>query len=99
MDRGDYVDRTEAERITLGELLERHKREVTPHKKSRDSEKLRIDRLIREEALCRYKATALTGKLLAEWRGKRLQEVTGRIVPHEVPLASRLCGLRLVDLE
>jgi integrase len=88
MDRGDYVDRTEAERITLGELLERYMREVTPHKKSADSETIRVKRLIREEALCQYKATALTGKLLAEWRDKRLQEVTGSTVSREIDILS-----------
>ncbi len=88
MDRGDYVDRTEAERTTLGELLERYMREVTPHKKSADSETIRVKRLIREESLCQHKATALTGKLLAEWRDKRLQEVTGSTVSREIDILS-----------
>jgi hypothetical protein len=41
---------------------------------------------IREEALCQLKATALTGKLLAEWRDKRLQEVTGSTVSREIDI-------------
>lgn len=90
MDRGDYVDRTEAERTTLAELLERYKLELTPLKKSADSETIRINRLIREEPLCQHKATALSCKLLAEWRDRRLQEVTGSTVSREIDILSHV---------
>lgn len=90
MDKGDYLDRTEADRTTLQELLERYKRENTPQKKSKDSEILRINRMIREEAICQYKATALTSKLLAEWRDKRLHEVSGSSVNREIDILSHV---------
>lgn len=42
MDRGCFVCRSEAEVTTLGEALERYKREVTPHKKGAHQESKRI---------------------------------------------------------
>ena len=33
MDRGVFVDRTEAERVTVGQLIDRYLREVTPKRK------------------------------------------------------------------
>ena len=75
MDRGAYLDRTEAENTTLGELLTRYQQEVTPHKKSAFSEAKRIERMVRDESICKYKTTALTGKLLADYRDTRLRKV------------------------
>ena len=88
MDGGTYVDRTEAERTTLAEILERYMREITPLKKSAVNETGRIQRFIRDEPLCEYKTTALTGRLLSEWRDKRLLEVSGSSVNRELNLLS-----------
>lgn len=88
MDQGIYLDRSEADRTTLGEILQRYKREVTPLKKSAENENIRIDRLVRDESLCQYKATALTGKLFAEWRDRRSQQVTGSTVNREIDILS-----------
>ena len=41
-----FVDRTEAEMTTLGELLERYKREATPGKRGKGPEMSRMKRLI-----------------------------------------------------
>ncbi len=43
MDRGVFLDRTEAERTTLSEALERYRREITVRKKSADRENVRIN--------------------------------------------------------
>lgn len=90
MDRGVYLDRTEAERTTLCDLLERYLSEVTPLKKSALSETTRIKRLLREEDLCCYKLTALTPRLLAEYRDRRLGEVSGSSVNRELSLLSHV---------
>ncbi|WP_244112029.1 hypothetical protein [Burkholderia diffusa] len=58
MDRGLFVDRTEAERNTLGDLLKRYAEEVSPQKKGGAVEILRI-RKLRKDALAQYKITAL----------------------------------------
>lgn len=88
MDRGIYLDRTEAENTTLGELLTRYKNEVTPHKKSSYSESKRIERMVRDESICQYKTTALTSKLLAVYRDKRLGFVSGSTVNRDLSVIS-----------
>jgi integrase len=93
MDRGSFVDRTEAERTTLNDILERYVREITPKKKSAETEAIRIKRFIRDEKLCAYKVSALTGKLLAEWRDKRLTEVSGSSVNRELNLISHALNI------
>jgi len=75
IDRGVFQDRSEAERTTFGDLLDRYVQEVTPLKKSATSEEQRIQRFKREDKLALYKTTALSGKLIAEWRDKRLLAV------------------------
>lgn len=90
MDRGAYLDRTEADKTTLGELFQRYLLEVTPHKKSCVSEQNRIKSFCRDDKLCQYKATALSGKLFAEWRDKRLQEVAGSTVNRDLNLLSHV---------
>jgi hypothetical protein len=42
MDRGLYVDRSEAERTTLEDILKRYRNEVTPGKKGCKQEKSRL---------------------------------------------------------
>jgi hypothetical protein len=42
MDRGDFVDRSEAERTTLRAILTRYREEVTPGKRGCKQEKSRI---------------------------------------------------------
>jgi integrase len=88
MDRGCFINRTEAEKTTLGDVLTRYKREITPNKKSAESEVLRINKFLRDEIICSYKISALTGKVLAQWRDKRLSEVSGSSVNRELNLIS-----------
>lgn len=90
IDRGAFRDRTEAERTTLGELIARYLRDVTPDKKSAFSEAKRIDKFLRDEKICQFKASSLTGKLFAEWRDKRLKEVSGSTVNRELGLLSHV---------
>lgn len=56
MDGGTYVDRSEAERTTLHEALERYEREVTPKKKGARQEKSRIAKWKRDALALRYLA-------------------------------------------
>jgi hypothetical protein len=79
MDRGIFVDRTEAEITSFGDLLKRYAVEISPHKKGGDGEVLRI-RKLRRDKLAEYKVSALTGKVMAEYRDTRLRQVTGSTV-------------------
>ncbi|HEF4840588.1 TPA: site-specific integrase [Burkholderia vietnamiensis] len=92
MDRGLFVDRTEAERNTLGDLLERYAEEVSPQKKGGAVEILRI-RKLRKDALAQYKITALSSKVLADYRDRRLTEVSGSSVNRDLNLISHVLNV------
>jgi len=93
MDRGIFQDRTEAEQNTLGDILQRYMKEISPRKKSCSTEIIRIKRFIRVENLCQYKASSLNGKLLSTWRDKRLKEVSGSTVNRELNLISHAINI------
>lgn len=93
MDRGIFQDRTEAERNTLGDILQRYMEEISPRKKSGVLEAIRIKRFLRDENLCQYKACSLTGKLLSTWRDRRLKEVSGSTVNRELNLISHAINI------
>ncbi len=88
IDRGVFVDRSEAERLTLGDVLQRYLDDVTPLKKSADKERQRIDRILRQERLCEFSMSALNSKVLAEWRDRRLKLTSGSSVNRELAILS-----------
>lgn len=73
MDKGTYVDNSEAQRTTLYEALARYLREVTPRKKGRYAETKRIERW-QKHPLARCSLVAVRGKDLAEFRDARRAE-------------------------
>ena len=79
-----FIDRREAEKNTLAQILKRYQREITPSKKSAAIESVKIDVLLRDAALVGLKMTAITSTEVARWRDRRLKEVTGGTV-------NRLC--------
>lgn len=72
MDRGLYISRTEAENTTLGEILNRYLREVTPHKKSAQVERYRINAWLKTALAKRYLST-LKASDFAIWRDNRIK--------------------------
>lgn len=76
MDRGIFVDRTEAERTTLHEALERYLREVTPHKKGAKQEATRIKALL-QRPLTQFFLANIRGADIAAYRDARAQEGVG----------------------
>lgn len=76
MDRGAFVSRTEADKTTLGDILQRYLTEVLINRKGHKVEAYRIDYLLRD-SITQVKASALSGKLLAEFRDRRLKQVSG----------------------
>lgn len=92
MARGVFVDRTEAERNTLGDLLSRYLSEVSNHKKGAQSERYRITSLLRDP-IAQYRVAGLSGKVLAEWRDRRLKEVSGSTTNRDLNLISHVINV------
>lgn len=89
IDTGTWIDRTEAERTTLGELLDRYQREVSITKRGYEVERIRINFLKRTK-LAHYSLAAISGKQLAAWRDERLRSVSGSTVTRELQTLSHV---------
>ena len=83
-----FVDRREAEKNTLAEVLKRYQREITPSKKSADIESIKIDVILRDPALTNLKMSAITTMAVAAWRDRRLLQVSGATVNREFDVLS-----------
>jgi integrase len=89
MDRGIFVSRSEAEKNTLHDLVDRYIKEVTPTKRSADSEKSRLLAMM-ERPICRYTIAALSNKEIASYRDQRGKEVSPATVNKELNLLAHI---------
>lgn len=89
IERGIFTDRSEIEKYTLGDLLQRYLKEVSCHKKSAAAERYRIDFLLRQD-IAKLKVTALSGKVMAQWRDQRLMKASGSTTNRDLNLLSHL---------
>jgi integrase len=103
MDRGDFVDRTEAEKNTLAEVLKRYQKEISPTKKGADSEDYRIDSILKSR-VCQTKMSALSSAHLASYRDDRLQQVSSstvnrelNVISHAIEIARREWGIYMPE--
>lgn len=92
MERGVFIDRTEAEKNTLGDLFQRYLTEVSSQKKGYDSERYRLISL-QNDPIAKYKVAGLSGKLMAEWRDRRLKEVSGSTTNRDLNLISHVINV------
>ncbi|HVO92873.1 MAG TPA: site-specific integrase [Terriglobales bacterium] len=85
MDRGVFVDRSEGERVSLGEQIKIYIKEVTekrPGAGSRAAEKSRLERFLRDEPkLCAYAVAHLRPEHFEEYRDRRLTQFATRGKP------------------
>jgi hypothetical protein len=72
IDRGIFLDRSEAESTTIGQLIDRYIEEVTPRKKSAKADKQCLLYLKRFFGL--LSPAALQSHHIAAWRDRRLKE-------------------------
>ncbi len=104
MDRGLFVSRTEAEKTTIKEALERYRKEVTSNKKGAEQESYRIDGFIRSELAPRYLAS-IRSTDVARYRDQRLSSgaspftVNNELIllSHLFSVASREWGMESID--
>ena len=97
------VDRTEADKTTLSEVLSRYASEVTPSKKGAKSELWRIEALRRSD-LAGLRMSAVTGVKVATWRDERLKVVSPstvlrdlNLLGHVIQMARREWGIALSE--
>lgn len=89
MDRGLFVDRSEAEATTLAQALERYEREVTANKKGCHQEAKRITQWLKSD-LAKRSLASLKGNDFACYRDKRLKMVASNTVRLELAIISHL---------
>ena len=75
---------------TFGDALERYRDEVTPHKKGRRWESIRIDLILRDR-LARVPLSELSPSDIAGWRDRRLREVSSGSVIREMAIIRHCC--------
>jgi len=87
LDKGIVVDRRTAQRLSLAEVLERYRREVTPTKRGSLDENLPL-KAMAQRPFARIRMSALTSSLLAAYRDERLKVVSGATVNREFSVLS-----------
>ena len=96
IDRGVFVDRTEGERTTIGELIDRYLVEVTPGKKSASREKRRLNALKRHFGA--FSPVALRSTHVAQYRDARLANgLAGATVVKELNSLSHVLDVAMKD--
>ena len=88
MERGVFRDRTEAEKTTFGTIIKRYMCEISPSKKGASSEQYRLSAILRDDPIAHVKMSALSSKLMAAWRDRRLQSVSGSTANRDLSLMS-----------
>ncbi|HYD94390.1 MAG TPA: site-specific integrase [Noviherbaspirillum sp.] len=96
MDRGCFIDRTEAERALFGEVLQRYLQEVVPGKRGRETESVRIRALMLSDLANRSMAN-LNSKIIATWRDERLKQVSGSTVNRELNIISAVINTAIKE--
>ena len=89
MDRGAYVSLTEAQKTTLGDLIERYMAEVTPTMKSARDDRIRLAAMQRHK-LCQLNTAALNSTQIAKFRDERLTQVSPGTVIRELAYLSSI---------
>ncbi len=96
IDLGVFVDRTEAQRSTLAELIERYLAEVTPRKKSARNETQRLKQLQRHFGA--ISPAALRNTHIAAYRDARLNAgLAGATVLKEINSLSHVLDVAIKD--
>lgn len=83
--RGQTVVSPSAGRVTLGELVQRYLKEVTPHKKGAHAERFHM-RAIENSKLIGFSLANLRPEHVREWRDERLRRVSSATVGRQMNL-------------
>ena len=89
IDKGQFVDINEAQRTTLGDVIERYLAEVTPTMKSAVADTIRLRALMRRP-LARLSMANLSAARIAAFRDERLKQVSAGTVIRELAYLSSI---------
>jgi integrase len=89
MDKGHFFSVSEAQRTTLGDVIERYLVEVTPRMKSATEDTIRLKALIRKP-IAKWSMANLSAARVAAFRDERLAEVSAGTVIRELAYLSSI---------
>jgi integrase len=89
IDKGQFVNVSEAQRTTLGDLIARYLVEVTPLMKGAAEDTIRLKAIMRRD-IARWSMTNLSAARIAAYRDHRLKEVAGGTVIRELAYLSAI---------
>lgn len=75
MDKGNYLDQSEADKTLFVDILKRYASEVTPLKRGQASEIIRL-KAMSHHPICKLRVSAITSQRIAEFRDERLKKVS-----------------------
>ncbi len=87
MDRGTYLSLTEAQRVTLGDVIDRFIKEVLPGMRSAKDDKIRLSAL-RTKPIAKHSMANLSPARIAAYRDERLKQVKPDTVIRELAFLS-----------
>lgn len=95
IERGLFLDTSEAEKTTVGSLIDRYEREVLPSKRSRQGVIYHLGQV--KQGLGGVPLAKLLPSDLASYRDKRLTQVGPQSVLHELRLVQRILNTATKD--
>lgn len=96
MIRGAFIKRTEVERVTLAELLDRYESEVSATKRGAKAEGYRLAQFRRSE-LAPLAVGSITGAHIAKWRDARLKEVSSGTALRDMQLLGHVFTMAIQE--
>ena len=89
IDKGSYASRTEAERVTVAEIIDRYINEVSPKKRGGSEEVIRL-RAMKRQRFAKLNMAALSAKVVAEYRDERLKTCKASTVVRDLGMLSSM---------
>lgn len=89
IDKGQFVNTTEAQHTTLGDLIERYLVEVTPSMKGATEDTIRLKAIMRKP-IAKWSMLNLSAARVAAYRDERLKEVSAGTVIRELAYLSAI---------
>lgn len=93
LDLGAFQNHQPASFSSLGELLTKYSKEITPNKRGAEVEKSRINRMLKDKKLSGLSVNTSLSVGLSQWRDARLKGVSGSTINRELNIISHAINL------